>query len=381
MTGLLPERLVRTLVLLVATIGAFAPLALRAASGPDAARGLRDASVALALLLLAAFQSLRAEATPEDLDSPSARRAKRFAPLAVGLLLVGLFVFPRFDPDGGVLTLLFFANLPLVAYWHVPSVRAVSLVVASVAALGGTVFVRDDVAAPALLPIGAAWTLVPALDRLAAVRARLEPRPPAVLGPTLRTAGLVLAAGLALFVAARLALPPSTRSWVASSFLASTSPRGEPPPTPDLPIGRLLALLGAAALTLLMWNAYASRLGTRRRTVEQLLPMATAAPRRLDPEAVARAVGEWPLGPRRAVVEAYLGHVLAIEAKGEPRGPAMTPRGLARLLAAALSPLAGDAATRLADRFGRARWDPAPIGADEPATARAEVAHVERELG
>jgi hypothetical protein len=375
-----PERVLRTVVLFVCTSAAFAPLALRGLLGKDAATGARDAFMGLLLLVLAAVQSVRAEQSPEDLDSPSARRAKRFAPTAVGLLLAGLFFFPRFEAPwtqggGAYLVLLFFVNLPLAAFWHVPSVRAVSLVVASVAALGATVIVPDDAAAPCLLPVAAAWVLVPALDRLALVRGRLDPRPDPRLRPTLAAGAAVLVVGLALFAASTLVLPPSVRRWTSLNvFSPSPTRTGPVVPPPDVPVGKLLGLLMAAALTLLAWNAYASSRGRRSRPPELVLPMAASAARPLDPAAIERALGAWPAGARREVVQTYLDHLRALEARAALRQPGTTPLALARRLDQA-------AAARLAERFGRARWDPAPIATDDAARARDEAAEVERARG
>lgn len=373
-----PERTARTLVLFVCTCAAFAPLALRGVLGKDPSTGARDAVMGLLLLVLAAVQSARAEESPEDLDSPSARRAKRFAPTAVGLLLAGLFFFPRFEAPwaqggGAYLVLLYFVNLPLAAFWHVPAVRAVSLVVASVAALGATVMVPDDAAAPCLLPVAAAWVLVPALDRLAAVRARIEPRPAPRLRPTLTASAAVLALGLALFAASMLVVPASTRRWTSLNVFSPASTRHVGPivPPPDVPVGKLLGLLMAAALTLLAWNAYASSRGGRARPLVAALPMTASAARPLDPAAIDRALGAWPPGARREVVQTYLDHLRALEARTTLRQPGTTPFGLARLLGV-------EAAARLAERFGRARWDPAPIATDEVACARTEAADVER---
>ncbi|MCO5171946.1 MAG: hypothetical protein M9894_37070 [Planctomycetes bacterium] len=378
----MPERLLRTAALLVATCAAFSPLAVRGVTGPHPATGARDALFGVVLLLLAALQSVRAEASPEELDSPPARRARRFAPLAVGLLLVGLAVFPYFEHPwrhggGALLVLLFFVDLPLVAFWHVPSVRAVSLVVASVAALGAVVIVPDDAAAPCLLPVAAAWALIPALDRAAAVRGALEPRPRARLGPPLAAAAVVLAAGAGLFVATTLVTPASTRSWTPRAMLGPRARAAPPAPPPDLPVGKLLGLLLAAALTLAAWNAHASRAG-RRRQVALVMPMEAGQARPLDPDEVARAVAAWPPGERRDVVEAYLGHVSAVDARARLREPGTTPAALARALRARLQAReAGAAADRLAERFGRARWDPAPVGPGEGAAAREEAREVE----
>lgn len=372
-----PERVLRTAVLFGCTCAAFAPLAVRGVLGKTPSAGARDAFMGLLLLVLAALQSVRAEQSPEDLDSPSARRAKRFAPTAVGLLLAGLFFFPRFEAPwaqggGAYLVLLFFVNLPLAAFWHVPSVRAVSLVVASVAALGATVLVPDDAAAPCLLPVAAAWVLVPGLDRLALVRARLDPRPDPRLRPTLVAAAAVLAVGVALFTASTLVLPASTRRWTSLNvFSPSPTRTGPVVAPPDVPVGKLLGLLMAAALTLLAWNAYAASRGGRRRPPELVLPMAPSAARPLDPAAIERALGAWPAGARREVVQTYLDHLRALEARAAVRQPGTTPLDLARRLG-------HQAAVRLAERFGRARWGPAPVATDEAAHARAEAAEVER---
>lgn len=377
----MPERLLRTAALFVATCAAFAPLAARGLTGPEPAVGLRDALFGLALLLLAALQSARAEASPEEMDSPAARRARRFGPLAVGLLLVGLGVFPYFEHPwrqggGAFLVLLFFVDLPLVAFWHVASVRAVSLVVASVAALGAVVLVPDDAAAPCLLPVAAAWVLVPALDRAAAVRGALEPRPPTRLGPPVVAAAVVLAAGAALFVVTALVTPASTRSWTPRAMLGPRSRAAPPAPPPDLPVGKLLGLLLASALTLAAWNAYASR-GGRRRQGELVLPMDAGAARPLEAHEVQRAVAAWPHGERREVVEAYLGHVVGVDARARLRGPGTTPAALAEALGPRLPGEAGASARALAERFGRARWDPAPVADGEGAAARREARAVE----
>lgn len=377
------ERLARTATLLVATAGAFSPLAERALTGPDPLAGARDAGVGLALLVLAALQSARAEASSEELDSPSARRARRFAPTAIGLVVAGLVFFPYFEAPwrqggGAFLVLLFFANLPLAAFWHVPSARAVSLVVSSVAALGAVVLVPDDAAAPCLLPVAAAWALVPALDRAADVRSRLEPRPPARLAPALASAALVLAAGLLVFLAASLLLPPSTRRWTSMDMLGPSRARATPPAPPDVPFGTLLGLLLGAALVLTAWDAWASRAGRGRSLREVALPMDAGRARPLDPEDVQRALAAWPPGPRREVVEAYLRHLQALEARSALRQPGTTPAALARVLAGRTTdPATSEAVLRLAETFGHARWDPAPVTPEQAAQAKEDARTVE----
>lgn len=382
----MPERLARTGAMLAATCAAFAPLGLRGLLGPEPLAGARDAGLGLLLLLLAALQSARAEASPEELDSPSARRARRFAPTAIGLLVAGLIFFPYFEAPwrqggGAFLVLLYFVNLPLAAFWHVPAVRAVSLVVSSAAALGAVVLVPDDAAAPCLLPVAAAWALVPALDRAAAVRARLEPRPPARLAPSLRAAALVVAAGVVIFALASAVAPASTRRWQPLDLLGPARARATPPRPPDLPFGALLGLLLASGLTLAAWNAYASRAGARRRLAEVALPMDAGRAQAIDGDDLRRAVAAWPAGPRRQVVEAYLGHIVHLDARAALRQPGTTPDALARALGARLPDADAAAAARLAERFGRARWDPAPVGEEEGRAAVEEARSVERAAG
>lgn len=369
--GGVPERVVRTAAMVAATLGAFAPLGVETCRrGLD---GVRDAGLCGLVLLLAAYASLQAEASPEELDSPPARRARRFAPFAVGVAVAGLLVFPWYAL-WGLPTLLFFANLPLVAFWHVTRVRAVSLLVATIAALASSVIV--EAAAWSLLPVGLAWALVPAFDRAAATRALLEPRPRPRPGPPLAAGLAVVAAGALVFAAATAVLPPSTRAFTTSDLM---KPRPgafvDPPKPPDIPLGPLTILLAACALTLLAWNAYASRQGKGRAELPAVGAMSTDGPQPLDPDELARAVATWPPGPRREVVETYLRHLVDLEAAGRARALRQTPLALAATLGQRL-PAVLAAATRLAERFGRARWSPEPVAPDEPARARDEAALV-----
>lgn len=361
------EATVRTLVLAAATLSAFAPLGVVVANGTT---GLRDALLCAAALAMGAVHTLKAEASPEELDSPPARRAQRFAPFAIGAAVGGLILFPTYA-QWGYVSILFFADLPLVAFWHVRRVRAVSLLVATVAGLASTVLA--DEAAWCLLPIAAAWALVPALDRLAAARALIDPRPAPRVGPALAAGAVVVGLGALLFTAGVQLLPPSVRAF---EFVDAFKPRPggvtKPPRPPDLPIGPSLLLIGASAMALLAYNAYVQRLGGKAVLPPPPGAMAVGPSRPLDPEAVGRAVAAWPAGPRRDVVEAYLRHLVDLEARGRIRAVRQTPLQLAAALAR-LSPAAAAAAAALAERFGRARWGAAPVEAVDAARAREEV--------
>jgi hypothetical protein len=364
----LEEAPLRTLVLAVATLSAFAPLGLVVARGTS---GLRDALLCAAALAMGALHTIKAEASPEELDSPPARRAQRFAPFAIGAAVGGLILFPTYA-QWGYVSILFFADLPLVAFWHVRRVRAVSLLVATVAGLASTVL--TDLAAWCLLPIAAAWALVPALDRLAAARSLIDPRPAPRVAPALAAGAVVVAVGGLLFAAGVLLLPPSVRAF---EFVDPFKPRpgvvAQPPRPPDLPIGPSLLLIGVCAMSLLAYNAYVSRLGGKAQLPPPPGAMAASASRPLDPEAVGRAVAAWPAGPRRDVVEAYLRHLVELEARGRIRAVRQTPLQLAAALAARLSPATAGAAAALAERFGRARWGAAPVEAADAARARVEA--------
>jgi hypothetical protein len=324
-------------------------------------------------ILIAGFYAVDGELRPDRADTWTALRMRRFALPVVSLLFATSLIFPTFGPFW-VLWILVGTNLMLLAFAFVPRVRTVSLCVSSVGALGLTVI--DDTASWTLIPIGLAWALLPALDRMAIARLRLPRGRAEAPGFRLALLSGIAAFGLGglAFGLANAALPASTRSFEVVNLLEPREAGSTASVTPEMPALELFFLLVAIVVFLFL----VTRIGgeSAERSELDVSRQATAAdpPRPLAPTRL--EVDHWPASPRRDLVRTYLEHRRKLDAHGLAGHAGSTPTRLAQGVPESVRA----AAAALAARFGRARWAKTPVGSDDVEAARLEAAHVERSL-
>ena len=370
----LDESGLRWALLLLGTLGVFAPLLL-GPGGDDLNQAQRLGC--LMLVLLPASLTGLLEPRQEGLGSALVQRLERLAPMTLALALGGALLFPT-AWTWRYAWALFALHVPLPLLWHLPRARAASLGVLSLAGLVGAVLAPEG--AWCLLALAALWLGLPALDRSEALRQRQGPGARLPWGPLLLGPLGALLLGVALFAGASALLPPS-RPLPEWASIPAGAPRVRPAPGPGARPPLLeLGLLVAGAVTLVV--VFQLGAGLRRKGERGPLVaagMQVGSPARLDPGEVARAVAQWPAGPRREVVETYLAHLQRLEEQGHARAGGTPPLGFASALGAA-RPAAAEPAARLAARFSDARWGPAPAPPEAPQAARAEAAAAERSL-
>ncbi len=372
-----PEAPLRALAVGGAVLAAAAPPALLAPGAPWWQRPLP----LLAATALGVGLCLRGEARPELQDGELAVRARRLCPMAIGALAVACTVFPHAVrwPVVWVLAWLAAALLPFAAQARV---RAVCLVVASAGALAAVVL--DERTAPALLGVGSAWVLVPALGRARRLRLQLSGargRPPGVaaLGAPLAVGGIAALAGVGV---AHL-LPPSTRRFPRYELLAPPTAANPTPPAGEplhLPQDELI-VLGVLSLVLVLFVLSRPRRGDELPEAPDALGRPVGPPAPIPPDALAPPAPAWPAGPRRDLVEAYLAHRERLRALGHAPSRRGTPHALADRLAPRLSPSLQQATRRVASWFAGARWSSAPVTEEALDAARRDLTAIEAALG
>ncbi|MGE0712871.1 MAG: hypothetical protein AB7N76_14125 [Planctomycetota bacterium] len=367
MSGFLRSQPERALRALLVTGAAGAPLlTLSLLRGRATWQQPRLVLVALAC---AALLLVRGELSPALADGEPARRAARYSLLVPGLLLAVACVFPVYL-SWPALWLLALVQVYLLAFAHVPVVRAISLLTSGALALGVTLL--HEPSAWLLVPCGAAVLLVSALDRLLLVRLTLASRVRPQIGPSLALLALPLGLGAAAYAATWALLPPTPNDYSEVGLLTPVAKAVAPLVPPSLPWRELLLLCALVVGFLLFLGAYGG--GGGEGDEEQL-----EAPAELGwlgsyarpPIEVEAAT--WPAGPRRALVETYLQHLRQLDLH-LARGPGETPLGLV----ARLPEVVRARARRLAERFGRARWAPLPLDPEDARAAAEDAAAIER---
>ncbi|MEZ6188502.1 MAG: DUF4129 domain-containing protein [Planctomycetota bacterium] len=324
-------------------------------------QGGPDAGTVVALLLLWAYAGTRSALSaldPLEEETFFAKRVRRLVLLPVGMALGGSALFPVLTAWPYVWFVIAMVGV-LQRFAFVPEVAVALGWLAGIGVLAQLVLAPSAVWS--LVPLFALLFVVPGLDRYAEAQGR-QRTPPSPL-PLLRAGAVVAAAVFALTLLLAWALPDPFPAIVETPEFDLDPGQAPVPrlPLPQIAFGGML--LG------LMW-VIAQRVG--RAAVEAEQPPPAEMQVELDEVALdgAPPLCAWDAGPRRAAIDAYLAHRAALGRRGTAVSPAQTPAQWA-------STLPADAAPKIAEAFGRARWSPEPFAEEEVDRLRGWIRDVE----